>query len=61
MAIKVDDKVFYTVKEVAAALHVTPQSIRTWVKNGKLDGGRVGAQILITEASLRKLLNSLLP
>ena len=47
---------FYTVPEVADALKVTPQTIRTWIKQGKLKSQRIGKPIFITEKNIREFL-----
>lgn len=47
---------FYTVPETAQALRVTPQTIRAWIKEGKLKSQRIGRPILITENNLREFL-----
>lgn len=47
---------FYTVTEVADALKVTPQTIRTWIKQGKLKSQRIGKPIFITEKNIREFL-----
>jgi len=47
---------FYTVAETADALHVTPQTVRSYLKGGKLHGQRIGRPILITEKALKKFL-----
>lgn len=47
---------FYTVPETAQALKVTPQTIRAWIKEGKLRSQRIGRPILITENNLREFL-----
>ena len=47
---------FYTIQETAAALRVTPQTIRAWIKQGKLKGQRIGRPILITENNLKEFL-----
>jgi excisionase family DNA binding protein len=49
---------FFTVKETAEALRVTPQTIRAYIKRGQLQGKRIGRPTLITENSLRKFLLS---
>ena len=40
---------FYTVPEVAEVLQVTPQTVRAYIKQGRLKGQRIGRPILITE------------
>jgi excisionase family DNA binding protein len=47
---------FYTIQEIATALNVTPQTIRAWIKRGKLKGQRIGRPILVTEKSLLEFL-----
>ena len=47
---------FYTVPEVAEVLQVTPQTVRAYIKQGKLKGQRIGRPILITENNLKEFL-----
>ena len=47
---------FYTVQEAAKALQVTAQTIRAWIKQGKLKSQRIGRPILITESNLEEFL-----
>jgi excisionase family DNA binding protein len=49
---------FYTIPEVAEALRVTPQTIRAWIKTGRLKAKRIGRPILITENNLREFLQA---
>lgn len=49
---------FYTIPEVAQALQVTPQTIRAYLKQGRLKGTRIGRPILITENNLREFLQA---
>lgn len=46
----------YTVQETAQLLGTTPQTIRAYVKSGKLRGQRVGRPILITEGSIKEFI-----
>ncbi len=48
---------FYTIPEVAQDLLVTPQTIRAWIKQGRLIGHRIGRPIYITEIDVINLLN----
>jgi excisionase family DNA binding protein len=41
-----DDDIL-TVGQVAAQLHVTPQTVRAWIDSGKLRAGRVGKAYMI--------------
>jgi len=47
---------FYTIPDVAEALQVTAQTVRKYIKKGKLKGQRIGRPILITETNLRDFL-----
>ena len=47
---------FYTIQEAAEALQVTPQTVRAWIKKGRLKGQRIGRPILITESNLKQFL-----
>jgi excisionase family DNA binding protein len=48
---------FYTIPETAEALKVTPQTIRAWIKQGRLKAQRIGRPILITEKNIKEFLN----
>jgi len=58
MAIVIEGIKFYTVREVAKALRVTPQTVRAYIKRGKLKGKRIGRPILITENNLKEFLRA---
>ena len=47
---------FYRIPEVAEALQTTPQTVRKYIKQGKLKAKRIGRPILITENNLREFL-----
>ena len=47
---------FYTIPETATALKVTPQTIRAYIKRGRLKSQRIGRPILITERNLKEFL-----
>jgi excisionase family DNA binding protein len=49
---------FYTIPETAKALRVTSQTIRTWIKQGKIKSQRIGRPILITERNLKEFLQA---
>ena len=49
---------FYTIPDTAKALQVTPQTIRAWIKQGKIKSQRIGRPILITENNLKEFLSS---
>jgi excisionase family DNA binding protein len=58
MATVIEGIKFYTVPETAQALNVTPQTIRTWIKQGKIKSQRIGRPILITENNLKEFLRA---
>jgi excisionase family DNA binding protein len=58
MATVIEGIKFYTISETAQALRVTPQTIRAWIKQGKLKGQRIGRPILITENNLKEFLQA---
>ncbi len=47
----------FTVTEAADTLGITPQTVRAYIKQGKLKGQRIGRPILITENSIKQFLN----
>ena len=47
---------FYRIPEVAEALQVTPQTVRAWIKTGRIRSQRIGRPILITETNLKEFL-----
>jgi excisionase family DNA binding protein len=47
---------FYTIPETAKALRVTPQTIRAYIKQGRIKSQRIGRPILITENNLKDFL-----
>jgi excisionase family DNA binding protein len=56
MATEIEGILFYTIPETAKALRVTPQTIRAYIKQGRIKSQRIGRPILITENNLRAFL-----
>jgi len=56
--ITIENMKFYTVQEIAKALNVTPQTVRAWIKQGKLKSQRIGRPVLIKESSLMEFLDA---
>ena len=56
MATVIEGIKFYTIQETASALRVTPQTIRAYIKRGRIKSQRIGRPILIKEDSLRDFL-----
>ncbi|NLC66930.1 MAG: helix-turn-helix domain-containing protein [Clostridium sp.] len=48
----------YTIPEVSKALGVTPQTVRNYIKIGRLQARRVGRSLLITEKDIKKFINT---
>jgi excisionase family DNA binding protein len=47
---------FYRVEQVAALMGVTPQTIRNWIREGRLKARRIGRPHLIPLDEIAKLL-----
>jgi excisionase family DNA binding protein len=47
---------FYTIPEAAQELRVTPQTVRKYIKLGKLKSQRIGKPIYITKENLKEFL-----
>jgi excisionase family DNA binding protein len=58
MATEIEGIKFYTIPETAEALKVTPQTVRAYIKQGKLKSKRIGRPILITENNLQEFLQA---
>jgi excisionase family DNA binding protein len=58
MPTQIENIKFYTVQEIAQALQVTPQTVRAYIKQGKIRAQRIGRPLLITESSLKEFLNN---
>ena len=56
MATVIEGIKFFTIQDTAKALQVTPQTVRAYIKQGRIRGQRIGGPILITEKSLREFL-----
>jgi len=56
MATEIEGIKFYTILETAQVLQVTPQTIRSYIKQGRLRGLRIRRPILITDKNLKEFL-----
>ncbi len=48
----------YTVPEVAKAMGVVPQTVRDYIKSGRLQARRVGKRFLITEKDIKRFIST---
>lgn len=55
--IEIENIKFYNIQETAKALGVTPQTVRAYIKQGRLKGHRIGRPFLIMEKNLKAFLN----
>jgi excisionase family DNA binding protein len=55
--IQIEGVKFYTILEVANTLRVTPQTVRAYIRRGKLKGQRIGRPTIIAETHLREFLD----
>jgi excisionase family DNA binding protein len=56
MATVIEGIKFHTIPEAALSLGVTAQTVRAYLKQGRIKGVRVGKSILITETNLKQFL-----
>lgn len=54
--IKLEEVTVYDVNECAELLKVNPQTIRRYIKSGKLRGQKVGAKQYVTAETIKELL-----
>lgn len=47
----------YTVPELVKLFQLNPQSVRKYLKEGRLKGRKVGTKWLVTEDAIREFLN----
>jgi excisionase family DNA binding protein len=59
MPTEIEGITFYTIPETAKALKVTSQTVRTWIKQGKIKSQRIGRPIFITKNNLWEFLQKL--
>ena len=54
--VEFDGKKYYTLREIADILHMHINSIRLYVKNGKLKATKLGRGYLVTEEDLTAMI-----
>jgi excisionase family DNA binding protein len=59
MPTEIEGMTFYTIPETAKALKVSSQTMRIWIKQGKIKSHRIGRPIYITKNNLWEFLQKL--
>lgn len=59
--IKIGNINAYTVQEIAKKFNISPETVRGYIKKGKLKAKKMGTKYIITEESLRAYLEDLQP
>jgi len=54
--IQIGDIKAYDVQEIAKALDMTPQSVRKFIREGRIKGRKVGTRWYVTEEAMREYL-----
>lgn len=47
----------YTVPEISKLFQLSPQSVRRYLKEGRIKGQKVGTKWLVSEEAIKKFLN----
>jgi len=58
MSIKLGRLTLFTIKELSERLNVTPLTLRSYIKKGKLRGRKVGGVWYVSDLSLRRFFNN---
>lgn len=58
MPVEIEGIKFYTIPEASKVLRVTPQTLRKYIKEGRIRSQRIGKPILITDRNLLEFLHS---
>ena len=56
MTIKIDNEIYYTVKDLVNLLSVTDMVVRDYLKKGKLKGNKAGKFWYVSKKNLRSFL-----
>lgn len=56
--IKLETTTAYTIKEAAELLHLSEQTVRRYIKTGKIRAQKVGVPYYVTEDTLKEFLNN---
>ena len=56
MPTEIRGETYYTVTELAGVLSITPQTVRKYIKEGRIDSQRIGRPLLIKERAVKEFL-----
>jgi excisionase family DNA binding protein len=56
MPTEIRGETYYTVTELAEVLSITPQTVRKYIKEGRIDSQRIGRPLLIKERAIKEFL-----
>jgi len=56
MPTEIRGETYYTVTELAEVLSITPQTVRKYIKEGRIDSQRIGRPLLIRERAIKEFL-----
>jgi excisionase family DNA binding protein len=56
MPTEIRGETYYTVTELAEVLSITPQTVRKYIKDGRIDSQRIGRPLLIRERAIKEFL-----
>lgn len=57
LGIEIQGIKLYNLKDTAQILGVTPQTVRSYIKQGRLTGRRIGRPIYVTDEELKKFIS----
>ncbi len=57
MSITIEGIKFYSISETGKALHVTPPTVRAYIKKGRIKSQIIGRHIYITENNVKEFYN----
>lgn len=58
LGVNIAGVILYTIPEVAKEMNVTPQTVRSYIKKGRLNARKVGRALLVTEKDIKKFLST---
>jgi len=59
MPLEIEGVKFYNVKEIAELIKVDPQTVRAYIKRGRIKAVRIGRELRITESQFKGFIEEL--